>query len=227
MKAQKVLLIKSSKSSPNKDKDQQFKDGVIWKNCLKLAEQGDVSLVTEDKAFYKNRDYSQGLATNLLEEANKAHYSVAIFSELALVIDKVKSNLDLDKQRLIKTIENNTYSQILEFANNKDFEIIGIVSSNFEFYATTNPVEVSVKSNIKYNLENKSSDQRTDGIIESKAEFILNIKNYDIRGFIKDGEYLSWKDENGELKQNKSIYGYLNSILGHRTIEHKISYKIE
>ena len=215
------------KLPPNKDKDQQFKDGVIWANCLKLAEQGDVSLVTEDKAFYKNRDYSQGLATNLLEEANKAHHSVTIFSELALVIDKVKSNLGLDKQRLIKTIENNTYSQILEFANNKDFEIIGIVSSNFEFYATTNPVEVSVKSNIKYNLENKSSDQRSDGIIESKAEFILNIKNYDIRGFIKDGEYLSWKDENGELKQNKSTYGYLNSILGHRTIEHKISYKIE
>jgi predicted nucleic acid-binding protein len=160
------------KLPPNKDKDQQFKDGVIWANCLKLAEQGDVGLVTEDKAFYKNRDYSQGLATNLLEEANKAHHSVTIFSELALVIDKVKSNLGLDKQRLIEAIEKNTYSKILEFANKKDFDLTGVASSNFEFYATTNPIEVSVKSNIKYNLENRSFEERTDAIIESKAEFI-------------------------------------------------------
>ncbi len=216
-----------NKLSPNSDSNQQFKDGVIWANCLKLAEQGDVSLVTEDKAFYKNRDYSQGLATNLVEEANKTPHSVKIFSELSLVIDQIKSNIDLNKQKLIEEIEENTYSKVLEFANKMDFELIGIAGSNFEFYATTNPAEISVKSNIKYNLENRSSEERTDGTIESKSEFVLNITNYNIRDFIKDGEYLSWKDENSELKQNSSTYGYLNSVLGHRTIEHRISYKIE
>ncbi|MFZ1640678.1 MAG: PIN domain-containing protein [Candidatus Contendobacter sp.] len=215
------------KLPPNGEQNQQFKDGVIWANCLKLAEIGDVGLVTEDKGFYKNREYSKGLAHNLLQEAKNAHHSIMVFSELALIIDQVKSDLGLDKQKLVEAIEKNTYSQILRFANKKDFELIGAASSNFEFYATTNPVEISVKSNIKYNLENRSLEERTDAIIESKAEFILNIKSYDIRELIEDGEYLSWKDENGELKQNKSIYGYLDDVLGHRTIEHKIYYKIE
>ena len=168
------------KLPPNGEKNQQFKDGVIWANCLKLAEMGDVDLITQDKGFY-NREYSKGLATNLLQEAKNTPHSIKIFNELAQIIDKVKSDLGLDKQRLIEMVEKNTYSEVLEFANKKEFELIGAASSNFEFYATTNPVEISVKSTIKYNLENKSSEERTDGIIESKAEFILNIKNYDIR----------------------------------------------
>lgn len=211
---------------PNSDNNQQFKDGVIWENCLKLAADGDVSLVTKDKAFYKDRQYSQGLAHNLLEEAKQAPHSIAIFSELAQIIDKVKSNLGLDKQKLIEEIEENTYQKILKFADKMNFELIGIASSDFEFYATINPVEISVKSNIKYNLENKLPEERTDGIIESKAEFILNIKNYSIRNLIEDGEYLSWKDETGELKRNSSTYAYLEDTLGHRTIHHQIHYKL-
>lgn len=216
-----------NKLTPNSENNQQFKDGVIWANCLKLAEQGDVSLITEDKAFYKNRDYSKGLATNLLEEANKLSHSIMIFSELALIIDNIKPNLGLNEQKLIEIVEKNTYQEVLEFANQKNFEVIGIAISDFESYATTNPLEVSVKSSIKYNLENKSSEERTDGLIESKAIFILNIRNYDIREFMMDGEYLSWKDKNGELKKNSKTYGYLHAVLGYKTIEHRIFYKIE
>ncbi|MDS4026088.1 MAG: PIN domain-containing protein [Candidatus Contendobacter sp.] len=212
---------------PNSDSNQQFKDGVIWANCLKLAEAADVNLVTKDKAFYKDRQYSQGLAHNLLKEVKEAPHQIIIFSELASLVDKVKSDLGLDKQKLIELIEQYTYSKVLDISNRKDFEVIGIASSNFEFYATVNPLEVSVKSSIKYNLEGKPFNNGTDGIVESKAEFILSIRNYDVRNFINLGEYISWIDEDGALKQSSNSYAYANIVLGHKTIEHQVSYKIE
>jgi len=216
------------KLPPNGEQNQQFKDGVIWANCLKLAEIGDVGLVTEDKGFYKNREYTKGLAPNLLQEARNAPHSIMVFSELALIIDQVKSDLGLDKQKLIEIIEKNTYPKVLEISNRKDFEVIGIASSSFEFYATINPLEVSVKSNINYNLESKQPNKNTNGTVESKAEFILNTNNYQIRNFINHGEFIYWIDENGDTKQNNNIYCYASGLaFGHRTVEHHISYRLE
>lgn len=213
---------------PNSDGNQQFKDGVIWENCLKLAVVGDVSLVTKDKAFYKDRQYSQGLAPNLLKEAKEAPHQITIFSELASLVDEVKSDLGLDKQKIIELIEQYTYSKVLDISNRKDFEVIGIASSSFEFYATINPLEVSVKSNINYNLESKQPNKNTNGTIESKAEFILNTNNYQIRNFINHGEFIYWIDENGDIKQNNNICCYVSGLtFGHRTVEHHISYRLE
>ena len=53
------LTLESAKSSflktidkvPPSDKDQQFKDGVIWAECLRLLDTADVYLVTSDKAL--------------------------------------------------------------------------------------------------------------------------------------------------------------------------------
>lgn len=216
------------KLPPNTDKNQQFKDGVIWANCLKLAEKGHVHLVTHDKAFYKNREYSKGLAPNLEDEASPLPYSITIFSELSLLLEEVKPDSDLDEQQLIELMESNTYAKILNLCSRHDFEVIGKASCDFTLYATTNPLEVSVKSSIKYNLKDElDNSQRTNGLAESKAEFILDIENYNIRDFMNLGEHISWIDKDGEFMQNQTIYGYMNAILGHKTIEHQVSYKLE
>jgi hypothetical protein len=59
---------------PSGPKNQQFKDGVLWADCVSLLVTDDVYLVTTDGGFYKNRKPSEGLAENLLiETSNQAH----------------------------------------------------------------------------------------------------------------------------------------------------------
>lgn len=57
---------------PPSDKTQEFKDGVIWADCLKLLEQDDVCLVTADKAFFQSREYGNGLSRTLAAEIASA-----------------------------------------------------------------------------------------------------------------------------------------------------------
>jgi hypothetical protein len=59
--------------APSETKE-QFKDGVIWADCLELLKTDDIFLITKDKAFYKDRDYKQGLAPSLAAELSEGHF---------------------------------------------------------------------------------------------------------------------------------------------------------
>ena len=70
LEAVKSSLNKILLKKPPSDRKEQFVDGVIWANCLQLLEEGNVFLVSEDKAFYNNYTYSEGLVQSLKEEAD-------------------------------------------------------------------------------------------------------------------------------------------------------------
>jgi hypothetical protein len=188
---------------PNSEKNQQFKDGVIWANCLELAEKGDVCLITQDKAFFKGNQRDQGLAQNLLKEAKNAKSTISIFGELSKLLNEIKSDPNIDKKRLVKLIEAEVYLNVEEISDKHDFEVIGIAGSQFKLYATTEPTEISVQSVLTYDLEDRIKAGRSEGIVESKAQFIVNVTDYSTREFRNNGENIAYVDENGETKRNK------------------------
>ncbi len=67
----KSSFEKILRKEPPSAKNEQFKDGVIWANCLELLKESDVYLVSEDSAFFKENKYEFGLAPNLDQEAKK------------------------------------------------------------------------------------------------------------------------------------------------------------
>jgi len=78
------------------DKAEQFTDGVIWANCLQLLEESDVYLVSKDKAFYRNYEYSDGLAPTLEDEAR--HYSNSL--HLCSGLDRLVQHEQREMQRV-------------------------------------------------------------------------------------------------------------------------------
>ena len=73
-------FLKTIEKTPPSDRSQEFKDGVLWTDCLNLLKSDDVYLVTSDKAFYKDREYAKGLADNLRREASTANHKFCILS---------------------------------------------------------------------------------------------------------------------------------------------------
>ena len=68
-----------NKEPPNGEKNQQFKDGMIWSHCVDLLESDDVIFVTTDKAFYMDREYKKGLALNLKEETKSKKENLVFY----------------------------------------------------------------------------------------------------------------------------------------------------
>ena len=73
LQAAEASLDKILRKIQPSDRVEQFIDGVIWANCLHLLDESDVYLVSKDKAFYRNYQYSDGLAPTLENEIS--HYS--------------------------------------------------------------------------------------------------------------------------------------------------------
>jgi hypothetical protein len=57
---------------PSGSNNEQFRDTVIWQAVLDLGKGFDVIFITDDRAFYLEKDPKKGLAPNLLEEAAAA-----------------------------------------------------------------------------------------------------------------------------------------------------------
>lgn len=215
------------KEPPNSENNQQFKDGVIWANCLELAEKGDVFFITRDKAFFEDRRYEKGLAKNLLSEANQATNRLYLFNEISQLLEKISSKIDINENKLVPLIEDKTFKDILKITESDNFDVGTITKKDFKFYATVKPKEIFIKFLLKYELENKLSEDRTEAYAESKGEMLLNIDNYVIEDFRNLGEKISWVDENGETKESESFHCTGNIVLGHKTIEHQIFSELE
>jgi hypothetical protein len=67
---------------PSGQNNEQFRDCCIWETALEVAQERPTYLITNDAAFYKDRDRTRGLATLLQTEANKSSLSIHLYHDL-------------------------------------------------------------------------------------------------------------------------------------------------
>ena len=78
LEAAKSSLDKILRKVPPSEKREEFRDGVIWANCLELLSEADVWLVSTDLDFFKDRNQDGGLALNLKGEAIERPHEVRL-----------------------------------------------------------------------------------------------------------------------------------------------------
>jgi len=132
--AMQSLLKTINKEAPS-DHDQQFKDGVIWADCLGLLDEADVHLVTTDKAFYAGRRYDGGLAKNLLRECADKPNKLLIHSTLGSLIDGIKRPVDIDSQRFTEAYRG-FYNSTVNYADDFPFGIGELINLSTAAYIT-------------------------------------------------------------------------------------------
>jgi hypothetical protein len=105
--AAEASLNKVMWKMPPSDRSQQFKDGVIWADCITLAQEADVYLIGDDKAFFAGHDYKGGLAGNLLTEAKNCPHRVTLFRSLVDLLPEIKSPIEVDDASIAGKIVSN------------------------------------------------------------------------------------------------------------------------
>jgi hypothetical protein len=77
-------------SQPNGEKNQQFKDSVIWEAILTIINNYTVYFITKDNAFYKDRKADHGkLAANLLNDCQKLGGFVHIYKDIQSCLENI------------------------------------------------------------------------------------------------------------------------------------------
>lgn len=230
------LTLESARSSflktigkiPPSDKDQQFKDGVIWAECLRLLDTADVNLVTADKAFYKDRQYKNGLAESLTLEAKNSKHTIHIFSALSELLETIKSEVKLDGKDLAKRFLETYQDSIESILERNAFAVVCDPEIAVQLYVTENTNRLYAEFSISYQCEDLTADERTDAVLRLKGDCTYLVEEKQFEALRNHGEELSFKTKDGEDKIQRNVIIFADSlVIGHKTIEHTIKYRLD
>lgn len=224
--ARSSFLKTIDKLAPS-DKDQQFKDGVIWADCIRLLEKEDVYLVTSDKAFYQNRQYGEGLAKSLAGEAAKYPGEIRLFSTVSELLQEIKTEVELDNIKLVDKFVESNRTSIDGILSRNSFSLVEEPLVSTDIYATEDPNKLYVEFKIVYECEDVASGTRSDARLTLKGDcsYLLNENEFSaIRNY---GEELVFKTPEGEDKSVRNVTLFAEGIvLGHKTVEHSVRYRL-
>ena len=104
--ARSSMMKTLRKIPPSGEKNEQFRDGVIWAHCLELISEGDVYLVSEDRDFYQGKNYQNGLASELAEEMRHRSKTrkFKLIQNLEQLLDEIRIPIQLDYKELFDSI---------------------------------------------------------------------------------------------------------------------------
>jgi hypothetical protein len=224
----KNSLMKIVDRQPPSNTTEEFRDGVMWADCLSLLKSDDVYLVTNDTHFYDSRSHEKGLAKNLAYEASLYEKSIKIFPGISELIAEIKADVKIDSRDLVDAFIQNNRESIAGVLGRNNFEMTGepFVTSNL--YVTEDPNRLYIEFEIQYLCNDLSASSRTDAkiILRGDGNYIVDKKEFsEMRNF---GEELIFKLENGEVKQMRNFVLFAGSIvIGHKSVEHSVKYKLE
>lgn len=185
-------------------------------------------MVTADKAFYKGRNYGNGLAEALEQETENSQHSVYIFHKLSALLETIKNEVKIDEKALANQFWESARSSIESILNRNSFAVVGDPTVAVQLFATENPNQLYTEFSISYQCEDLTKDERFCGVLHLKGDctYLINKKQFD--AFRNQGEELLFKTKDGEDKSVRNVVIFANSIvIGHKTVEHSIKYKLD
>ncbi|MFY0990608.1 PIN domain-containing protein [Halomonas sp. C05BenzN] len=225
--AEHALSALISSQPPNGHKDQQFKDSVVWADCLQLLDQDDVALVTGDKGFYHDRDYKKGLASNLREESDDAPNDLRIYSSLNELLEEIAEPVELDHGLLVKDYLSETHSSVEGILDRNGFVIEGEPGIEVSSFVTEQPYRLYVDFRITFSVSDVTEAGRSNGVLVLKGDAFYDTSAHCFSDIRNKGEELNFEDAEGEQQRKSVVMMVGNIVLGHRSVEHTIRHKIE
>ena len=204
---------------PSGPRNQQFKDGVIWSDCLILAKESPVLFVTQDKAFYKDRDYSKGLAENLSREAQGVLHEISIAHEISAILERIGGPIEIDYAHLhhlyFQTIKDNTERLI----GSEGYVLGELMAGEHSAFATNDPDIGHVEFSLRYQCIHP---EKPDGSLVAKGECEIHSVTGELSNFRNRGEDFQFVNSDGEQQKRNIVIGLGSTVIGHRTVQHLV-----
>tara|TARA_R110002073_G_scaffold8027_22_gene44935 strand:- start:24556 stop:25560 length:1005 start_codon:yes stop_codon:yes gene_type:complete len=204
---------------PNGPKNQQFKDGVIWADCLTLAMDSPVLFVTQDKAFYKSRDYQKGLADNLATEAQQATHDISIAHDISSILERIGDPIRIDYSSLHRAYYPTISDGTERLIGSEGYVLAELLSGEHTVFATNNPDIGHVEFSLRYNCVHPTL---SDGEIVAKGECVIDSVSGELSDFRNRGEEFHFANVEGEQKKRNIVLGISNCVIGHPTVQHSV-----
>ena len=204
---------------PSGPKDQQFKDGVLWADCLRLASEHPVLLVTADKGFYKGRAYDQGLAENLVAESRATACGVTVVHTLSLVLEKIQVDVTVDYERFGEQLLQIVQPRIDDWIGRHGFVVSRLTAGEHRLFATDDPAWAHLEFALTFRCVHPDG---REGILVARGEARYSPTTGTAKELRSRGEDFEFDDGEGQRKAMSAVVGAGSIVLGHRTVQYDL-----
>lgn len=220
-------FLKAIAKVPPSDKTQEFKDGVLWADCVALLAHEPVALVTADKAFYQERSYEKGLATNLKDEVAACPHPLQLHPNLSSLLHAIRQPVALDEALLAAAFLAAHRESVYGTLDRQGFELGHRTSVEYILFATENPEVLFLEFSMSFACNDIRGEGRTDSVLLLKgdASYIPATGAFtDIRNF---GEHLKFRLPDGSEGETRNAVLYAAGIvIGHRQVSNVVRYRL-
>ena len=223
----KASLIRTVKKVPPSDKNQQFKDGVLWEDCLTMLKKEPVFLVSDDRAFYKSRDTKLGLADELKEDLKAYSNEFRIFPSLHDLLSQIGKGVQIEAEVLISAYLNLHGDKLKSMSAKHSFVLDGEPTVKLDVFVTENPASLYVNFTIEFPCVDATNEGRTGARILARGEGTYDAEAKKFIELANRGEQLLYRLQDGTEKRLENYVLVVGSaVIGHRTVEHSVRYKL-
>ena len=223
LESTRSALLKCIAKEQPCDIKEEFRDAIIWSDCLNLLDIDHVCFVTSDKAFYKDRKYEKGLAKNLLNELSGTKHRLELFPDLSMLLTSIKKPIHIP----IETIASQYLSAKPEILRKHSLTYSRSEGGKIDVFAT----EDSTQLYLNFELGLICSDTSGQGL----SDVLLNITGdgiyYPLGKTTEVGhiwkEELNWLGGDRTHPSETRLYAFGMAHLGHKEISHEVRHKLE
>lgn len=227
LESARASLIRAVQKLPPSDKNQQFKDGVLWEDCLRILRSEPVFLVTDDRAFYKSREAKLGLADELKQDLNGAPNEFRIFASLRDLLSQIGTGVQIDPASLIAAYMNLHGDKMKTMADKHLFVLSGQPTARLDVFVTEKPSSLYVTFTVELPCSDGTNEGRTGGKILARGEGTYDAEGKRFVELANRGEQLIYQLPDGtEKKLENTVLAVGSIVIGHRTVEHSVRYKL-
>jgi hypothetical protein len=226
LESARASFLKTVEKVPPSDKTQEFKDGVLWSDCLRLLDTDEVLLATQDKAFYADREYARGLAKNLHQETEAKPNRLRITHSIAEVLDQVRTPISIDDAWFVSIVQERAHGAAKGLISRAGAAVAGNAIVKRELFATENPDVLYFKYVITVPCADISGGGRTDVYLVLAGDGSLKPETREIVDIRTGEETLVFTNADGTADRLRNIYMTGSAVLGHRTITHSVRHRL-
>lgn len=190
--------------SPPNQTSQQYRDSVIWQTVLRLAEEHEVFLVTNDGDFYASKSDNQ-LHPILADEVSALKGRVTLFRDVESLLTYLGNEKPVPEE-LINEIKDNIAEAVAVTINDtvcdKGFAVRNCMDNNTTFYLTENPDRLAVSSDLQYELVDPEYPEHLEplAIAAVSATAAVDMDELDVDDVALDKLHIDALTPHGESK---------------------------
>ena len=219
-------FLRTVDKRPPSHRSQQFKDGVIWADCLALLDEDDVILVTSDKAFFEGDDLKRGLSKELQIEAAAKPHTLRLLCELTELLDDVRVSISVDPAKLLaafRASEGTTFASLL-YRNG--FSEGALLECSSQLYATSDTSKLHLEFQLELEARDATDQGRTGSVLLVAGHGLYAPRQSTFEVLQSSREELRYISETGEEVKRSIVTGGANMVLGHADVMYSVRHPL-